>query len=119
VNFISDYRFYRVLSVGWMAMIYWLSCQSELPILVLFRGQDKLEHALVFGMLSVFFFRSFRPLEERPPFSRVLLITFMVATFGGFDEAHQHFVSGREASLWDLAADVTGGFLAAILFWRR
>jgi VanZ family protein len=43
----------------------------------------------------------------------------MVAAFGGFDEAHQHLVSGREASIGDLAADAIGGFVAAIIFWRR
>ena len=119
MNLMRDYRFYRIFALCWMSMIFWLSCQSDLPIRSFFWGQDKLEHALAFGMLGVFFSRSFRPQEGGPPFTRILLITFMVATFGGFDEAHQYFVSGREASIGDLAADTIGGFLAAITFWRR
>jgi VanZ family protein len=43
----------------------------------------------------------------------------MVAVYGGFDESHQMFVQGREASLGDLAADTVGGFLAGLFFWKR
>ena len=76
-------------------------------------------HVLVFGVLGFFFSRSFRPQDENLSFTRVLLVTLMVAVYGGFDEAHQMFVPGREASLGDLAADTVGGFLAGIFFWKR
>jgi len=42
----------------------------------------------------------------------------IVAGYGFFDEAHQFFVPGRDASFWDLFADSTGGFLTAFLFLR-
>ena len=119
MNLMRDYRFYRVLALGWMSMIFWLSCQSDPPIRSFFWGQDKLEHACAFGILGVFFSRSFKTREQAAPLTRILLITVMVAAFGGFDEAHQHLVSGREASIGDLAADTIGGFLAAIIFWKR
>jgi VanZ family protein len=119
MNLMRDHRFNRVLALFWMSLIFLLSCQSNLPIRSFFWSQDKLEHALAFGILGLFFSRSFRPREEALPFTRVLLITVMVAAFGGFDEAHQHLVSGREASIGDLAADAIGGFVAAIIFWRR
>jgi VanZ family protein len=46
----------------------------------------------------------------------VVVITMMVALYGAFDEIHQLFVPGREASMGDLVADVVGGLVAAVLF---
>ena len=69
--------------------------------------------------MGFLFSRSFRPRDEDPSFTRVLLVTLMVAVYGGFDEVHQLFVPGREAGLGDLAADMAGGFLAGLFFWKR
>ena len=55
---------------------------------------------------------------NQPPV-RVMLITLMVAAYGLFDEAHQYFVPGRDASLADLAADTAGGFFAAVIFYHK
>jgi VanZ family protein len=100
-------------------MIFYLSSRSDLPAPSLFMGLDKLAHALVFGILGFLFGRSFKLRKGDAPFSRVLLITLMVAVFGGLDEAHQLFVPGRMASIGDIAADIGGGFLFALIFWRR
>lgn len=102
-----------------MVMIFWLSSRPDLPVQPLFWGQDKIAHAVVFGILGLLFAFSFRPRQGNSPPIRILLITLMVAVYGGFDEAHQLFVPGREASISDLAADTVGGFLAGILFWKR
>ncbi|MBW1798415.1 MAG: VanZ family protein [Deltaproteobacteria bacterium] len=115
----NDHRTFKVLAVCWMAIIFWLSSMPDLPSPSLFSAQDKLAHVLVFGVLGFLFSRSFSPRDENLPFTRVLLVTLMVAVYGGFDEAHQLFVPGREASLGDLAADAVGGFLAGIFFWKR
>ena len=81
--------------------------------------QDKLAHFLVFGIVGFFYARSFRQRPENPSFSRIILITLMVAAYGLFDEAHQSFVPGRDASLADLAADTAGGFFAAVVFYHK
>lgn len=102
-----------------MVVIFWLSSQSDLPTPSLFTGMDKLGHAVVFGVLGFLFSRSFKLQKGNIPFSRVLLITLMVAICGGLDEAHQLFVSGRIASIGDIGADTVGGFLSALMCWRR
>ncbi|MBW1707693.1 MAG: VanZ family protein [Deltaproteobacteria bacterium] len=119
MKLLNDHRTFKALAVCWMAIIFGLSSLQDLPGPSLFYAQDKLAHVLVFGVLGFFFSRSFRPRDENLSFTRVLLVTLMVAVYGGFDEAHQMFVPGREASLGDLAADTVGGFLAGIFFWKR
>jgi VanZ family protein len=119
MKLLNDHRTFKVLAVFWMTTIFWLSSIPDLPAPSFFSAQDKLAHVLVFGVLGFFFSRSFRLRDEDLPFTRVLLVTLMVALYGGFDETHQLFVPGREASLGDLAADTVGGFLAGLFFWKR
>jgi len=119
MKLLNDHRTFKVLAVFWMTTIFWLSSIPDLPAPSFFSAQDKLAHVLVFGVLGFFFSRSFRLRDENLPFTRVLLVTLMVALYGGFDETHQLFVPGREASLGDMAADTVGGFLAGLFFWKR
>jgi VanZ family protein len=111
-----DYRVWRVLAVGWMALLFLLSSQSDLPVPPLFSFQDKVEHGVAFAILGVFFNRSFKPAWIPPLLKRILVITAMVAAYGAFDEIHQSFVPARDASLADFAADTIGGLISAILF---
>ena len=111
---------YRILAVTWMVAIFWLSSQESLPSPDLFPGQDKLEHALAFGILGFLLGGALGGLEKRFPWGRVITVILLTGTYGLFDEAHQYFVPGREASLGDVCADLVGGFLAAMAFrWRR
>jgi VanZ family protein len=110
-----DHRVWRVLALGWMALIFFLSSKSSLPVPSLFPLQDKIEHGIVFGILGLFFHRSFKPPWAPPVLNRVLVITAMVAAYGAFDEFHQSFVPARDASLSDLAADTMGGLVSAII----
>ena len=119
MKFLKDPWLYRVLSVAWMVLIFWLSSRPETGLPELFWGQDKLEHFLAFGMLGFFYFHSFRRRDAKPTYTRVVFITLMVASYGLFDEAHQYFVPGRDASLADLAADTAGGFFAAVIFYHK
>jgi VanZ family protein len=112
----TDYRVWRVLALGWMALLFLLSSQSDLPVPPLFPLQDKIEHGVAFGILGAFFHRSFKPYWSPPLLKRVLVITAMVAAYGAFDEFHQSFVPARDASLADFAADTIGGLVSAIIF---
>jgi len=40
------------------------------------------------------------------------------AGFAAFDEFHQRFVPGREASLWDWVADLAGLLVGSLIFGR-
>ncbi len=111
-----DYRVWRVIALGWMALLFFLSSKSDLPVPPLFSFQDKIEHGIAFGMLGIFFHRSFKPHWAPPLLTRVLVITAMVAAYGAFDELHQSFVPARDASLADFVADTIGGLVSAIIF---
>ncbi|MFO7738663.1 MAG: VanZ family protein [Desulfatiglandaceae bacterium] len=119
MKFTANYRVYRILAVGWMAAIYLLSSMPDLSGPSLVKGQDKLFHVIFFAILGAFFSFSFKPSKQRVPFTRVLWVTLLVAVYGGFDEAHQMHVPGRDASIGDLVADAIGGFLAALILWKR
>ena len=107
---------YRVLALLWMGTIFWLSSKSSLPTPDLFWGQDKVEHALAYGLLSFLFASSFRFKPRGSFLKRLLIVTVLVGGYGFFDEIHQLFVPGRDGSVWDFCADITGGFLTALLF---
>ena len=110
------YRLWRGLALGWMALLFFLSSKSDLPVPPFFPFQDKVEHGVAFGILGVFFNRSFKPGWAPPLLKRVLVITAMVATYSAFDEIHQSFVPARDASLADFEADTIGGLVSAIIF---
>jgi VanZ family protein len=110
-----DHRICRVLALVWMALIFFLSSKSSLPVQSLFPLQDKIEHGIVFGILALFFYGSFKHRLAPSVLKRILVTTAMVAAYGAFDEFHQAFVPARDASLSDLAADVVGGLLFAII----
>jgi VanZ family protein len=109
---------FRALTAGWMVLIYVLSSQPSLPTPELFPGEDLLAHAVFYAILGVFLARSLAP-PRVTTWKRILLLTILVAAYGAFDEYHQSFVPGRDASAWDMLADGLGGFLAALtLFWQ-
>ena len=109
---------YRLLAVGWMMLIFFLSSQPSLPAVSFFSGADLLLHAVFYAILCVFLARSFTDPRIRN-WNRVILLTVLVTAYGITDEFHQSFVPGRDASIWDVLADNVGGFLAAVmLFWR-
>ncbi|NOZ12731.1 MAG: hypothetical protein GXO69_03670 [Acidobacteria bacterium] len=69
--------------------------------------QDKLEHIAAYFVLG-FLARKAAP---SAPFWMILLF---VSLYGLSDEFHQYFVPGRDCSLLDFAADVSGGTIALI-----
>lgn len=112
----TNYNGFRILTIGWMMLIYFLSSQSSLKTPTLFSGAD-LVHTVFYGILGVFLARSLVP-QRVMAWKRVMLLTILVAGYGITDEYHQLLVPGRNASGGDILADGLGGFLAAsMLFW--
>ncbi len=118
-DIINNYRIFRVLSIFWMVTIFYLSSRPKLPVEIVFYGMDKVLHIVCFGFLGFLFAFSFRPHEEKKPLVRVILITLMVAFYGGLDEFHQSFVPGRDANLYDVTADTIGGLISGVIFRKR
>lgn len=108
---------YRIITLGWMVLIFFLSSQPSLPTPALFAGVDLLAHAVFYAVLGVFLARSLIP-QRVMTWKRITFVTVIVTAYGISDEYHQLFVPGRDASGWDILADGLGGFLAAwMLFW--
>ena len=113
----THHKLFRLLAVGWMTLIFFLSSQTLLQAPALFSGSDLFAHLACYAVLGVFLARS-----QAPPgvmsWKRVILLVVLVTVYGATDEYHQSFVPGRDASGRDLLADGLGGFIAAwMLFW--
>ena len=119
MNLTTHYKLYRVAAVLWMAVIFFLSSQSKLPLPNVIPSTDKLAHAITFGILGILFACSFKriPEDRYALIKRIVLITVMVMLYGASDETHQLFVEGRDASIADLIADTTGGLISVSIFY--
>ena len=95
-------------SILWAVFIGIVSSVPSLnPPNLGFNSQDKLAHALVYGLFGCFLFRSFRSIINRPKY--VLFAVLLVGIlYAGIDEIHQLFIGGRYADVLDFSADVFG-----------
>ncbi|MEE9493404.1 MAG: VanZ family protein [Gammaproteobacteria bacterium] len=112
----------RILSllaaIIWIALEFYLSSQSTLPSLHLFVFEDKVIHAIYYGVLAVFFLGSFH--FTAPDFGKKERVSavLLASMYGVFDEIHQLYVPGRYADIWDWVADTSGAILAVgLLSW--
>jgi VanZ family protein len=94
----------------YLLLIFLLSARSDLPVGT--GGWDKALHALAYGVLGVLSVRAFHGGLGRLRWIPTLSALALTVGYGAFDEFHQSFVAGREADLWDLAADALGAGLA-------
>ena len=117
---------YRKVSLGWgicliayCGLIYWLSDQSRLPTPDLFDHEDKLVHAVAYGVMAWLFWKSWiGALADRPHLLMAATLLFC-SLYGLGDEWHQSFVPGRNASLLDWLADTVGAILLLMLVRKR
>ncbi|MCK6544688.1 VanZ family protein [Myxococcota bacterium] len=101
--------------------LFALSHQPKLPDTP---GGDKLAHVVAYLVLGFFVARALA-LGARSRSSRAVVLggAALAALHGVFDEMHQSFVPGRDASVDDLVADGIGAILGALAFaalvrWR-
>jgi len=95
-----------------------LSSQSHLPPLPLLSSLpqgDKVAHAGWFFLLGLLVWRAIREGEGWPRRRAALLLVLGALLWGVSDEAHQFFVPGRSVEAADVAADLAGASVAALL----
>lgn len=97
------------MTVGYMGLIFYLSSRSGFHLPRLPDNFDKLVHMCIYIPLAFLFYRSLR----KSGMKRYVFITavFLATLYGVSDEVHQLYVAGRDASLGDTVADLTGAFL--------
>lgn len=102
--------------------IFFLSAQShpeeQLPSFLLEGVNDKVLHAVEYGILSLLCYRAFR-WAAGPAVARqaVVLAIVTASVYGLTDEVHQLFVPFRESSWQDWLADIIGAVIGA-MSWR-
>lgn len=96
------------------AVLFWLSSRTFLTSSP--AGWDKVAHFLAYGALCTLLLRALHggllPLRLTLGLAAVALAT----AYGASDEFHQSFVPGRDASVFDLAADFLGA-ASAVALW--
>ncbi len=104
-------------ALGLMAVIFFLSAQSQLPRVAsdLDIVLRKLAHMTEFGLLWALWLWA-----QRGPRPRAALRALAVALlYAVSDEVHQSFVADRNPSAWDVAIDAAGVGVAAGLWTLR
>jgi len=97
-----------------LAAVFWLSSMSHVPGTQYF--WDKLLHTVGYAVLGVLALRAFHGGFARPRLEPTLYAGLVVILWGISDEIHQSFVPGRDASAWDVLADLVGFLIAVLVF---
>ncbi len=109
---------------GWLPLVCYmlvLFVQSSFPApktVPTFVHSDKLLHMAAYGMLTALFVRAFR--LSRPwlsPGKLYCRAAMCAVGYGVTDEIHQCFIPDRTGDVLDLAADIVGSVVAAVLMY--
>ena len=110
-------RLFILLTIGWAALIYYLSDQPGIDIKPLFPHQDKVLHLVAYGVLGFLAMGSCKAGRCRHRAAHYWVVVALVGLYGVLDEIHQYFVPGHQADVLDVLADVSGGLLGAGLMF--
>jgi VanZ family protein len=115
---VSPFRVWGPL-VFWLAMMFFFSSLHKTPLpKSKIIPWDKFAHISEYAIMGylaarAMFFSGKEWLKSNYRWMTILFGLF----YGASDEFHQYFVRGRDASIWDLAADVVGATLGSLLFY--
>ena len=96
---------FRILTVIYLGLIFYVSSLSQPVRLPSIPGLDKIIHFTEFALLGYLVFNSIESgNNERKEYSAIFFSIF----YGGIDEIHQYFVPGRSCDWVDFLADSLG-----------
>jgi VanZ family protein len=98
--------------IGYCALIFFLSSQSDLILPEEIPAGDKFAHLMEYTVLGWLWARAV--FYERPKWSAMAIVLSALAFAGGYglsDEWHQFYVPGRFVDLLDATSDACGGAL--------
>jgi VanZ family protein len=103
------------LALSWMGTLFFLSNQPRLHAPTLFSGQDKLIHALAYGLLGVLLLAAQTARAGRYSWQQIAASIGIASLYGASDELHQAMVPGRSPEVGDWLADTLGAAIAVLL----
>ncbi len=104
--------------VAYMALIFYLSSLSSLPVPLPPTVSDKQAHSFGYLWLGLLMLRAVARGRWQGVSWRTAVVAILLATaYGVSDEFHQSFVPGRDADVHDVMADAAGATVGAALVW--
>jgi len=105
------------LVLAYMGVLFGFSSVQNPPA-VPGEPSDKLIHGLLYAGLGGVSLRAVVDRRwDRVSARRVIDAVLIAVAYGGFDEFHQSFVTGRQSDFADLSADTAGAAAAAVVLW--
>ena len=94
--------------------------QSDLPSMEhipSFEFSDKVLHFLAYFVMGVLFYRAYQTLRLKgDPRMLILLSMVSASLYGISDEIHQYYVPFRDASIYDVFANILGAVCGVYLY---
>lgn len=116
-SFFRLFSFYWVPVFIYVTIIFSLSAQPNLKPPIQFQNSDKFFHMLEYGGLSFLLSRGLRASARlRLALTASLIVIFVGGGIAASDELFQSLVPGRDSSLQDWFADMSGLILAQIVY---
>jgi len=116
-SFFQLFLWFWLPVVLYVAVIFGVSAQPNLAPPFGFAKADKVLHMLEYGGLSFLLSRALRATGRVRLAIRVALAVLAIgAVVGACDEVFQSFIPGRQSSVADWVADVTGLLFAQLIY---
>ena len=114
----EKYPFFRAVpAILCMAIIFKLSSMTSEELEDFPHIWDKLAHFCEYATLAGCYAMLWSRNEwSKRQWLRVLVVAGLALAYGCTDEIHQRFVEGRESSVFDLVADLTGGLMGGVVY---
>ncbi len=108
---------YWAPAIVWAGLIFMASSLPAPEGPSLWEHQDKIAHALVFGMLAFLLCRALQFSSGLSFKQAALGALALTALYGALDEGHQAFIPSRSVEFLDWVADTTGALLCLLALW--
>ena len=114
----NKYPFFRAVpAVLCMAIIFKISSMTNEQLEDFPHVWDKLAHFCEYATLAGCYAMLWMRTEwSKRQWLRVLVVGVLALVYGCTDEFHQSFVEGRDSSVLDLVADLTGGLMGGVVY---
>ena len=107
----------------WLPLIVYclaIYIQSDLPSpehLPSFEFSDKLLHFFAYALMGILFYRAYHTLRINNKLRMLILLSVVSASLYGIsDEIHQYYVPFRDASIFDVIANILGAGCGVYLY---